>query len=296
MVTGGALWASLVDTGKLVRVDTTTDKVAAVVTVTRQPGVVNGSGPAGVVSWHGQIWTTDISRQAIARLDPATSRVLERVTVGVGPLEPVVAGDTLWTFGSEAPNGPIVRVVRVDLGSKKVVASLRNVGEPFGLLAPPGAVWISDHASGQVLRLDPATNRVVARIAAGTNPQELAFGAAALWVANGFGHYLTRIDPHTDRVVATIPLDRHGNATDGWDYCACHSVIVAEGAVWAIAHDQHALVRIDPRTNRVTSTLTLAVAPDGTAMEPFNVVSGAGSLWVTADPHFLIRVDPTAMR
>jgi virginiamycin B lyase len=292
MVTAGALWASLVDSGKLVRVDTTTGKVASVVTVTRQPGVVNGDGPFGVVSWHGQVWTTDDSHNAVARIDPATGRVVEKVVVGVQAGELAVAGDSLWIATGDVP---IRAVVRVDLRTKKVVATLHDAGAPYGILATTSAVWVSDHDTAQVLRIDPATNRVVARIAAGTNPQELALGAGALWVANGFGHYLTRIDPITNQVMATIALDRHGNGTDPWNWCACHSVLVADGAVWAIAHDKHALLRIDPRTNRVTSTLTLAVAADGTPMEPFNVVSGAGSLWVTADPQYLIRIDPRAM-
>ncbi len=145
------------------------------------------------------------------------------------------------------------------------------------------------------LCIDPATDKIVARIRVGTDPQGLAVGAGSLWVANGFGHYITRIDLTTGRVLSTIMLDAHGSRPEPYAWCACRSVTFSDGAVWAIAHDNHTLVRIDPRINQITSSLTLAMAPDSTPLEPFSVAMGEGSLWVSADPHFLIRVNPQTM-
>jgi streptogramin lyase len=72
-------------------------------------------------------------------------------------------------------------------------------------------------------------------------------------------------------------------------------VTVDARGVWAIANNTRSLVHIDPQTNRVTSSLTLPKAPGGTPMQPWDVLSAEGSLWVTATPHAMLRVDPMAM-
>jgi hypothetical protein len=55
-------------------------------------------------------------------------------------------------------------------------------------------------------------------------------------------------------------------------------------------------VRIDPTTNRITSSLTLAMAPDSTPLTPTTLVAAGSSIWVGADPRYLFRIDRAAMR
>jgi virginiamycin B lyase len=233
-----------------------------------------------VAGWHGQIWTSDLHLSAIARVDPATGRVVKTVPVAVHAALLAVGGDTMWiSEGDTRRNEPLVRF---DLRTKKVVATIPHLGEVFAILPTPDGVWASLWDTSEVVRINPVTNRVMARYKAGTNPQALAFGDGSLWVANGFGHYLTRLDPATGRIQAVIQLDRHGNARDDGYNCNCQSVTVDARGVWAIAHDNRSLVRIDPQTNRVTSSLTLAKAPSGTPMQPYDVLSADGSLWEAA--------------
>jgi streptogramin lyase len=287
--TPGTLWGNLVDTGLVARIDARHNRVAAPVTITKQAGVINSSGPFGLASWHGRLWTTDTARRAIAEIDPTTNRVATEIPVGVPAADLSVAGDSLWLTAADDS------VVRVDLRTRKVVARLRHFGQPYNILATSKAVWVTAHNTAQVVHIDPASNRIVSRMRVGTDPQSLAVGAGSLWVANGFGHALTRIDIATGRVLATITLDTHGNRPEPY-WGAYKTVIFAGGAIWAIARDNSALVRIDPATNRITSSLTLAMAPDSTPLTPTTLVAGGGSLWVGADPRYLFRIDPTAMR
>jgi CubicO group peptidase (beta-lactamase class C family)/streptogramin lyase len=289
----GVIWAAFAGTGRVVRIDTTTNTASAI-TVVQQAYDPNAETDTGSVAlWNGQVWTTDLHDNAIARVDPATDRVVEIVAVGTTADFLAPSADSLWIAGNQfSPNPPLIRF---DATTRKAVATIPNLGLIEGLLATPDAVWASLRDTAEVVRIDPATNQVAARFKAGTNPQSLALGDGSLWVANGIGHYLTRMDPATGKIQAIIQLDQHGDARDPGYGCGCQSVTIDANGVWAVAHDTHSLVRIDPQTNRITSSLTLPKAADGTPMQPWDVLSAEGSLWVTVTPHAMLRIDPKPM-
>src|SRR5919197_6569375 len=59
----------------------------------------------------------------------------------------------------------------------KVVATVRTGGEPIGLAAGYGSLWVANYGSGNVARLDPRRNRVSARIDVEGAPYGAAVGA-----------------------------------------------------------------------------------------------------------------------
>jgi hypothetical protein len=73
-------------------------------------------------------------------------------------------------------------------------------------------------------------------------------------------------------------------------------VTVGFGRVWTVVHDDGKLVSIDPRTNRPVAALTIPVPPSEKTVAPYQVAVGDGSVWVYADPHYVFRIDPKAMR
>jgi CubicO group peptidase (beta-lactamase class C family)/streptogramin lyase len=292
IATPDGIWTPFGGTGKAVHINTTTNTATTITVVQQAYDASGGSDTQSIVSWNGQIWTTDQKDSAIARIDPATDRVVETIHVDTHVALLAVSGDTLWISAADAAG---FSLVRFDLVTKKVVATIPNLGQVFALLPTPDALWAALWDTSEFVRIDPATNQVVARFKAGTNPQALALGDGSLWVANGFGHYLTRMDPATGKIESTIPLDQHGDAKDSFPWCACEAVTIDANGVWAIAHDTRKLVHIDPQTNRVTSSLTLPNAPDGTPLQPWDVLSAEGSLWVTAAPHVVLRIDPKTL-
>ncbi len=121
-----------------------------------------------------------------------------------------------------------------------------------------GALWSFDEQSGQVLRLDPRSHRVVARVAlpGSITDAALATGLGAVWVA------------------PAAPI-RHSSP--------------------APAHPRPAaLLRIDPRTNRVVARVVLR-APDGSTLRPVDMVAVAGALWVWGEGGAQ-RIDPSRNR
>jgi DNA-binding beta-propeller fold protein YncE len=121
-----------------------------------------------------------------------------------------------------------------------------------------------------IYRVDPASARTVATIPApGTSGKgsQIATGAGAVWATSAGGRPgVYRIDPRTNRVTSFIRLP----PTPG-------AVTVAHGRVWvSVAKEGPGIVvRIDPRANHVSGP------PIRVGAGPGEIVSGAGTLWVT---------------
>jgi hypothetical protein len=146
------------------------------------------------------------------------------------------------------------------------VSSTLNVAPEGGssILFAEGSLWVLGYgpAGGddpEAFRVDPATDSVVASAQLVAGPvwevggDGIASGEGSIWVAGGNGDdaVLQRIAATSNAVVATVPL-AGGLAGD---------VAVGSGAVWVSVMNTHEgtvhLVRVDPQTNEVVSTIAL---------------------------------------
>jgi YVTN family beta-propeller protein len=111
----------------------------------------------------------------------------------------------------------------------------------------------------------------------------------SIWVASHYSNVVTRIDAQTNAVIASIPLSGYPSSAHIDGDCCGQTLAVGAGAVWTIAgSDQRTLVRIDPRTDHVTASLTFS--------QPMGPVAFAtGSVWVQSD-NTLYRINPSAMK
>jgi YVTN family beta-propeller protein len=114
----------------------------------------------------------------------------------------------------------------------------------------------------------------VETIKTGPRPGPIAVGEGAVWTLNRGDGSVTRIDAKTNTVVATIAVG---------EGVASGTIAAGEGAVWLSAPGTP-LVRIDPRTNRVTHRFS--------GVGGGVVLAGHGSLWVSAGPKTTWRLDP----
>jgi len=210
----GALWvaSAIGDRGVVSRVDPASRAVVGSSTVRVGAGAQEDAfapptpsalavGSAGVFTndLHSRLWWLMNGDQGVRTLDLGAAHTVDGVAV---------TADTAWIA-----SGADDRVLRVDMLTARVVASIpiaavaqARVASPYAIAIGDGAVWVTDALSDSVSRIDPALNAVTATIKVGSRPTRLAIGEGGVWVLNAGGGTVTRIDPARNAVVATIPV------------------------------------------------------------------------------------------
>lgn len=289
-VGAGSLWLANADYGTITRVDLKKNEVTAQIEVSKDPrSAPEGADPQAVAASGDQVWFTDRVREAISRIDPQTNRIVERIPVGTAIYDIAIDGDTLWLTDFESSV-----VLRLDTKKKRVVSEIDLISdpdsfftildEPMGITFGAGSVWTIEHDRGMAARIDPKTNEIDKETIVGTRPEGIAFGEGSAWTANGVeGNSVSRVDPKTQKQVATtiktgLPM---------------YGVAVSGGSVWATGSRKAckrsekgaALVRIDPKTNKIVGRMNIRCASD--------VETTNDAVWVSSDLGTLTRVEPT---
>lgn len=148
-------------------------------------------------------------------------------------------------------------------------------GQPCGVVAAAGSVWVTDAQRAVLLRI--RDGNVAASTPLDASPCEVTYGAGALWVATQSGK-LDRVDPHTGKVTAHIKVG-----------AVSYEPVVAYGFVWVTNRNGNSVSKVDPRTNKVVATIRLPFVNAG------GIVAAAGSLWVGDDSDgatAIVRLDP----
>jgi virginiamycin B lyase len=115
----------------------------------------------------------------------------------------------------------------------------------------------------------------------------------AVWVASSKPASVHRIDPKTNKEVAIVPVPG--------DPCA--GLAFGFGSLWVplcakqeraeqSRGKQNSIVRVDPRTNRISATI-----PIGPAGEEGGIAASNDSIWIVTDSAgTLVRIDPVTNR
>lgn len=146
------------------------------------------------------------------------------------------------------------------------------LSRPCAAAAAGRFVWVSTFATSTLLRIDPRRNVVVGRTPVGTGACGLGVGAGSLWIEDTYSATVSRVSILTARRTASIDVGSQP-----------YDVTYAFGAAWATVHGDGALVRIDPRRNRVAQRFELSQAS--------GVVAAFGSVWATG-AEGVLRIDP----
>lgn len=130
-----------------------------------------------------------------------------------------------------------------------------------------GSIWIASAAEGTVQRVDPTTGAIVATITVADPQRLLAAGCA--------------------------PSSEHAYATGSFGLRACDApsaVAAGAGAIWAVANDANAIVRLDPASNAITQTIALGFAG-------WSLTATEDAVWVSDYANdAVVRVDPRTGR
>ena len=170
------------------------------------------------------VWAANGLRRTVVRLDPATGRIVRRISrVGGGAI--TVAHGVVWVAEPETHT-----VARLNERTAEIEARIPVSGAPQRVAFGEGAVWVTTTGAHSALwRIDPRSNETLAVIPLPPQARRVAVGAGYVWVTSGRGDevrgsrpgVLTKVDPLTNRIVASIRL---GFRPDG--------VVVANGLVW----------------------------------------------------------------
>jgi class 3 adenylate cyclase len=207
-------------------------------------------------------------------------RVVVKFPIGDLPWGVVAGAHAVWVLHERD-------VIQIDPRSNREVARIVMPDAPGGLTSDGTAVWV---AAGLFLhRVDARTNKVTKSIE--MCPLGMESGFRSIWVigparciamaegAPGHGERdvpgnLLRVDPASNKTVATIGLPDGAGA----------DIAVSEDSVWLSGE---ALLRIDPKTNRVRARINVKSKA---------IAYGARSLWVLPSRDEVLRVDPESGR
>ena len=230
---GDSIWISNKPKNNISRLDVTTNKVGAVITVAKDPC-------SGLAIAFGSVWTPICSDGSVQRVDPKSQKIVATIASGVANTEGGITagGGSIWM-----PSDAAGVLSRIDPATNKVVSKISIPPGSFTAAFEAGSVWITGTKSNVLTRVDAKTEKVVATIPVGPTPRFLATGLGSVWTLNQGDGSVSRVDPATNKVSATIEVGVPGEGGD---------IAVGEGAVWVTAMGKP-LSKIDPATNRVVT-------------------------------------------
>jgi DNA-binding SARP family transcriptional activator len=161
----------------------------------------------------------------------------------------------------------------VDGRHDQVRLVIRAGGEPGGIAAGEGAVWVTDTASDLLIRIS-GNGRSVDRIPVGHRPTGVAVGGGQVWVVNQLDRNVSEVNPQALRQVQTVQVGNGAGA-----------IAFGHGSVWVANATDYSLSRIDPDSGDVT-TIPLAGEPGG-------IAASRQGIWVSStSTGQLLLVDP----
>jgi DNA-binding SARP family transcriptional activator/ABC-type branched-subunit amino acid transport system substrate-binding protein/streptogramin lyase len=267
--TDRAIWTIADDSGTISKIDIRRRRIAALV----PPG---SAGDVAVGA--GGVWTIDQRRRQLIEIDPDYARVTWRKALpATHPTRGLPAVSALTTWNLAVGAGAVwvtdgsSRLIRLNLRTRGVTRF--DMRRPLnGVTVYRGAVWASSGRTANVLRIEPTHPARPQRIPLVTRkgsgspyPVAIEAGLGAIWALNANTADVTRIDPDPPRVRTTIPI--------GVEHLP-YRLAVGAGAVW-VADGDGTLARVDPATNAVVRTTTVA--------HGLNDVAVAGrTVWVSS--------------
>jgi virginiamycin B lyase len=232
----GSVWVPAVGAKRLVRVDPATREVQARIAGAFKDVAVGEEG-VWAVTWRNPPPVIEFWRgQAVAEIDPATNRIVRRISLDGIALSVATGGGSVWvtSFDREV-------VWRIDPASGRVTARI-DVGAPQArAVFAEGALWVTVNR-GSVVRIDPATDEVTDRVELGTEQTAdyIAYGEGSVWVAaydsdDRFTGTLVEIDPATAEIRSRLPV---GLGPQG--------LAVAGGYVWVGHYESASVWQVRP--------------------------------------------------
>ena len=191
-------------------------------------------------------------------------RVTARVELGGVP---ALAWDGSSVWAAVWANGPGVlgSLVAIDpvTGHAQHPLALPPSARPYLLAASVYGLFVA--TDRRLLRIDPVTGRVIASLALTSHPKTILEARGGLWVTLAGGPLL-ELDPVQLRITRSFSVMAEPD-----------SVTVVPGAIYVTDDRERALVRLDPHSGKLASTVSIGAT---SAARPSIVTVYGDSIWV----------------
>jgi virginiamycin B lyase len=219
----GALWVPLCGkTPRLARVDLASNAVTEI------PGAGPPMGEGGITASPDSVWLVIDKAGTLARIDPASGGIRQRVSLPPGSYNPLYYRGVVWVT-----NVAGAAVAAVDAASGAVRATVPTGPNPRFLAAGAGAIWTLDQGDGALTEIDARTRRPIRTVALGTpgHGGDIKFSRGVVWTT--MAHVpLTATDAATGEVLRQ------------WVGKGGDSLAVGGGAIWLTDYSAGTISRI----------------------------------------------------
>jgi branched-chain amino acid transport system substrate-binding protein len=260
-----AVWVLNADDRTISKIDPDTERIRTFGT---------GGTPTDLAVGEGAVWVGNggesretlgnVYTESVSRLDPVSTAVNETVVLPGPPAagaenagEFRVAGVSQLAVGAGAvwAINPDLSVSRVDAATGEVTRIRVKAGG--AIAAGQEGVWVLSAAGSDVIEIDRRRNKVGQTIRL---PVEglwgLAVGAGSVWATDLETGVLWRIEPGPDPIPRPIEVG-----------FGVTSVAYGGDAIWVTNFVSDEVVRVDVRTNKVTTRIQLAGTPPSVAAD-----------------------------
>ena len=173
LATDAAVWVADTHDGKVYRIDPTTNKIVATITV----GPTGTSGPNWLGSGLGSIWVDIPNNQTVVRIDAVTNAIQATIRIPdvVTPCGGfAVTSTAVWNTSCDGPQG----MTRIDPVTNTVVTAVKLDQQGYNPSVIEGVPWMSiytgDGNAGRLGRISSATNAVDFELAPGPDLRRAA--------------------------------------------------------------------------------------------------------------------------
>jgi len=222
-IAAGSLWVANCAGGDVWRINLKTAAIEAKIAT----GLANLKGETNVVAGAGAVWVPSDAKGKVARIDPATNKVVAAVTVVPETWYLAYGFKAVWAVSSE---GKLLQKINPKTNT---VTGTTPLGDTPGFLAAGvGGVWVQEQGDGTVAKVNPKSLKLTGRTKVGDNLKwgDIDTGDGAVWLRTTDVQTMVVIDPASLKIRARMG-GAVGSGALRW----------TPKGVWTSAHDNQTL-------------------------------------------------------
>jgi streptogramin lyase len=220
----GSLWVPLCGRpGGLAQVDLQTSRV-------RRTLPISPAGPeGGIATSTDSVWLFIDAQGTLARIDPVSGKIRQRIRVPAGSYNPLYADGRIWVTRADG-----AELTVVDATTGAVQSSAQTGPGPRFLTAGAGAVWTLNQGDGTLTRIDTSTAKPVATISLHTpgHGGDVGYGAGMIWTT-------------MQRMPLSLIGVGPGAGVCQWSGAGGDSLGLGHGSLWLTDYHAGNVLRID---------------------------------------------------